>query len=86
MSLMVLGANGAGGDLCTLRGLRELRKSAARKKSVLAFLNDGKIEHEEMLRSVLAEVANDAAFEDMRLLLRKCTAPIVLTDGLIEER
>ncbi len=86
MSLMLIGANGDGGDLCTLRGLEELRKAAGRRDRTLEFLTKGTITDETWRKSVLKEIGGEQEFLEMARMLKACKAPIVLTDGVVEDR
>jgi hypothetical protein len=86
MSLMLIGANGDGGDLCTLRGLEELRRAAGRRERTLEFLTKGTITDETWRKSVLKEIGGEQEFLEMARMLKACKAPIVLTDGVVEDR
>ncbi len=82
MSVWIEDKNGFVGDLASNSGLSELSRRAGPKLGKL--LATGKAETEDELSAIIAEVKGTAAAY-VGTLLASAEAPVVVTDGVIDE-
>ncbi len=85
MSFVLLDSSGDGDDLCTLKGLGELRKASKGLSRTAAFFVSGTIADEGERDAILRETAKKPEFDDLRDLLRNGKAPFTLTDGVVDD-
>ena len=82
MGYMLFDRSGFIADIATSKGLRQMQEAAHGKPKTLEFLRTGETADRD---AVMAEIGEDARFNELREMLRMGEPPFTISDGTVLE-
>ncbi len=84
MTYLLEDKDGFAGDFATIKGLADMAKDYPKLQALQRFLKHGEAD-EKLRRELLKELEKVPELHYAARLFRKAKAPVILTDGVVED-